>query len=197
MALARSSKRYNRTAPPLVGIRVKFHYAPAELKSLTSTLQHLEPNIRKKVVRIALHSWATKVKKTMKRGAYRKAIHTRAAIIAKVKVYRRAVWSGIGVLTGKLTKGKTKGRYGDFAPGWRAHFYDGGWRAYAKGLPPKHLGKGRDWRKGVRGTLGPVRYATHFIRRAYAAHAGTMRQEVVDGLATYLKRMQTKAKRAA
>jgi hypothetical protein len=41
-----------------------------------------------------------------------------------------------------------------------------------------------------------VRYATGFIRRAYAAHAGTMRQEVSDGLATYLKRMQTKAKRA-
>ena len=194
--MAQRSKRYNRTAPPLVGVRVKFHYAPAELKTLTATLQHLEPNIRKKVVRIALHSWAQKVKKTMKRGAYRKAIHTRAAVMAKVKVYRRAVWAGIGVATGKLTKGITKGRYGDFLPGWRAHFYDGGWRAYKKGLPSTHLGKGRSWRKGVRGTLGAVRYATGFIRRAYAAHAGTMRQEVSDGLATYLKRMQTKAKRA-
>lgn len=180
-----------------MGIRVKFHYSQRDLQQLSAHLQDVEPKVRKKVVRIALHSWANKVKKTMKRGAYRKAILTRAAIHAKIKVYNRAVWAGIGVLTGKLSKGQTKGRYGDFAPGWRAHFYDGGWRAYAKGLPSKHLGKGRDWRKGVRGTLGPVRYATGFIRRAYAAHAGTMRQEVSDGLATYLKRMQTKAKRAA
>jgi hypothetical protein len=194
--LARRSKRHNTDANPFPGVRIKFSYAPSDIKMLTQTLEHLEPNIRKKVVRIALHSWAQKVKKTMKRGAYRKAIHTKAAIVAKVKVYRNAIWAGVGVLTGKLTKGQTKGRYGDFAPGWRAHFYDGGWRAYAKGLPSTHLGKGRDWRKGVRGTLGPVRYATGFIRRAYAEHAGTMRQEVNYGLATYLKRMQTKAKRA-
>lgn len=192
----RRSKRYNTDPNPFPGVRIKFSYAPSDVKMLTQTLEHLEPNIRKKVVRIALHSWANKVKRTMKRGAYRKAIHTKASIVAKVKVYRNAIWAGVGVLTGKLTKGRTEGRYGDFAPGWRAHFYDGGWRAYQKGLPSTHLGKGRGWRKGVRGTLGAVRYATGFIRRAYAAHAGTMRQEVSDGLATYLKRMQTKAKRA-
>ena len=177
------------------GITLKYEIDRSSVRALESALRDYPPNVTRKVMRIAVTAWARKVAVTMKTHVWRNAHHTRRAVIAKVLTFKNALWAGVGVATGKRAPGKrVEGNYGDFLPGWRAHFYENGWRAF---IPngTSYAGKGRAWRKGVRGAGGPKRYARQFMAKAHATHRGGLRDELAKAIGTYNKRMATKAAR--
>lgn len=97
---------------------------------------------RQVVVKRALRDFGSAMVKRIKSNIKWRGRNTRRAVVAKVVRYpkggrpetRKYLWLGIGIRTGMRPPGKTvQGRYGDMFPGWRAHFYEAGWRTWPKG----------------------------------------------------------------
>lgn len=129
------------------------------------------------------------------------------------------IWSAIGVEMGfAAPKNRVAGRFGDQMPGWRAHFYELGWTPYGEAGIGEGLGqaaraaqrkrwkearrlaatddmlragKGKAWRKGLRRrTTGQTRrYATRFMRKAYAANEAKLEPILTAALDQWVRKV--------
>jgi hypothetical protein len=118
-----------------------------DLKSIGRVIRELDMinlKTRTKIIKNGLRDWGRKVAKQVKRNVTWKATNTPRAAIQKVKTYPKGasykrlkrIWLGVGIKEGARSPGKeVVGRYGDYFPGWRAHFYEAGWSPWPKGRP--------------------------------------------------------------
>lgn len=133
--------------------------AKATSKSLLQVKLQLEQIPKKlvnKTLRAALKEWGSMVVTAIKAGVTWNAPKTRRAAALKIKTYKRGkvMWMGIGIRT-------------DLGhPGRLAHLYNEGFRPYPKGRPSGVTGKGKGWRKNLKGVGGNVIYQTGFITNA-------------------------------
>lgn len=112
--------------------------ATVDRKSLRDTeksLRSLEKRVRKKVAAKALRKWGQGVRKEARKNAYKNAERTKRQLTYKIKPYKNAVWSAVGVKTDKVRNPNERGRIGRNSPfvGWKSHFYEVGWTAFPKG----------------------------------------------------------------
>ena len=190
----------NLSAAKQAGYRIQFRPSEADLKRIAKVAQELPKKIRNKIVRKGLRDWGEAVKRTMKHLALPKAKRTKRDIAVKTKTYRKGrIWCGVGV------------RKDGNRVGWRAHFYDQGWRPFKKGfvrisdgvVGPKPAPKLiRNWkgnrnarivpfsqdrgcRKGIRrreSALGPRIYRRLFVTRAGQKHQERVVQFIEDAV---------------
>lgn len=118
-----------------------------DLRSINRVIRELDMinvKTRTKIIKSGLRDWGRKVVKQVKRNVSWKAINTPRAAIQKVKTYPKGasakrlkrIWLGVGIKEGARSPGKeVVGRYGEYFPGWRAHFYEAGWSPWPKGRP--------------------------------------------------------------
>ena len=118
-----------------------------DLRSIGRVIRELgDINVktRARIIKSGLRDWGRLVVKQVKRNVSWKAFNTPRAAIQKVKTYPKGasakrlkrIWLGIGIKEGARSPGKeVRGRYGEFYPGWRAHFYEAGWSPWPKGRP--------------------------------------------------------------
>lgn len=105
------------------------------LGKLTRQLESVDAKVRNKVAKLALREWGKEVRRVTKAAAWKNADRTKRQITYKVKVYKKAVWAGVGVKTEKIRKGQKAERPGRASAyvGWKAHFMEVGWHAWPKG----------------------------------------------------------------
>lgn len=177
----------------------------ASIRRAVRDLDNINVKTRARIIKSGLRDWGRKVVKQVKRNVTWKAFNTPRAAVQKVKTYPKGasakrlkrIWLGVGIKEGARSPGKeVRGRYGEFYPGWRAHFYEAGWSPWPKGRPTnfvmdptgeKRSGNYRGqpasrmrailafarrqnrWRKGKRRINGTRRfYVTRFLGRAGA-----------------------------
>ena len=107
----------------------------SSLAKLTRQLESVDKKVRDKVAKTALREWGKQVRRVTKAAAWKRAERTKKQITMKVKVYKRAIWAGVGVKTERIRRGNKAvrpGRYGAYV-GWKAHFMEVGWHAWPKG----------------------------------------------------------------
>jgi hypothetical protein len=199
-----------RTYRADAGTRFIFEMETESINDVIRSMRDFNANARRAVVKKALREFGSALVRRIKSNIKWGGRNTRRAVVAKVNRYpkggrpetRKYLWLGVGVRTGMRPPGKAvMGRYGEMFPGWRAHFYEAGWRAWPKGRratdevsTPRRRGnyRGGDpsrarailafvrrdnrWRKGKRGVVGGApHYETRFMRRAGMALAPTLR----------------------
>lgn len=183
------------------GYSLQFRADPKSLRELYASLDNYEPRARRLIMRNALRKWSAGVAVRMAANAYKNAHQTRSHVLAKVKLFRRAIWCGVGVETGVRPPGQVlKGRYGDLLPGWRSHLYEVGWTPYPKdfiGDENRRAGKGRGWRRGLRKRKAPLRYKVRYMSRAYFAKKNELRPELERSISDYNRKLSRSSERAA
>lgn len=107
----------------------------ASLDQLTRQLESVDKKVRDKVAKTALREWGKQVRRVAKAAAWKRAERTKKQLSYKVKVYKRAIWAGVGVKTERIRKGQKAERPGRYSAyvGWKAHFMEVGWHAWPKG----------------------------------------------------------------
>ena len=107
----------------------------ASLAKVTRQLESVDKKVRDKVAKKALRDWGKQVRRVTKAAAWKRAERTKKQITFKVKVYKRAIWAGVGVKTERIRKGQKAERPGRYSAyvGWKAHFMEVGWHAWPKG----------------------------------------------------------------
>lgn len=153
------------TRPELFRNRTRIRIGEADLTALRASLRLLPEKIRNKVAKNGMKSVLIEGKRMAKALALPQDQATKRAVSIRTKVYRRRfVWGAVGVrVGGPYTEGR---RFGEAFPGWRSHFWDGGFRVWQKGVKangrrkrvgafrqtnanPKPFTKfNRGWRKG-------------------------------------------------
>lgn len=153
------------TRPELFRNRTRIRIGEADLTALRASLRLLPEKIRNKVAKNGMKSVLLEGKRMAKALALPQDQATKRAVSIRTKVYRRRfVWGAVGVrVGGPYTEGR---RFGEAFPGWRSHFWDGGFRVWQKGTKangrrkrqgayrqtnpnPKPFTKfNRGWRKG-------------------------------------------------
>ncbi len=95
-----------------------------ESRQLGKALMRIPPEIRKKVVRKGLREWGKRALRAMRRRIKPSDPEMRRDGIVKLKTYKRGkvFWAGVGV------------RKDNLGSGWRAHFWNNGFRVWQKGL---------------------------------------------------------------
>ena len=192
-----ASSRRGGTRAISIGVDLK------SIRRVVRDLDAIDVKTRARIIKKGMRDWGRLVAKQVKRNVTWKARNTPRATIQKVKTYPKGasakrikrIWVGVGIKEGARSPGKeVVGRYGEFFPGWRAHFYEAGWSPWPKGRPTnfvmdptgqKRAGNYRGqpasrmrsilafarranrWRKGKRRINGTRRvYITRFIGRA-------------------------------
>lgn len=153
------------TRPELFRNRTRIRIGEADLTALRASLRLLPEKIRNKVAKKGMKSVLIEGKRMAKALALPQDQATKRAVSIRTKIYRRRfVWGAVGVrVGGPYTEGR---RFGEAFPGWRSHFWDGGFRVWQKGVKangrrkrvgafrqtnanPKPFTKfNRGWRKG-------------------------------------------------
>jgi hypothetical protein len=139
-----------------------------DLKSIGRVVRDLDAidvKTRARIIKSGMRDWGRLVAKQVKRNVTWKATNTPRATIQKVKTYPKGasakrikrIWVGVGIKEGARSPGKeVVGRYGEFFPGWRAHFYEAGWSPWPKGRPTNFVmdPTGQKRAGNYRGTAG-------------------------------------------
>ena len=107
----------------------------ASLQQLSRELQSVDKKVRNQIAKKALREWGKAVRRVAKANAWKNAERTKKQLTYKVRVYKRAVWAGVGVKTEKVGRTRRAERLGRFSAyvGWKAHFMEVGWHAFPKG----------------------------------------------------------------
>lgn len=158
MNFARTFQRNGRKS------RVTINLPEEEVKRLIKELQQFPTKLRNKILRNGFKEWGQTLKSAIKGNITWDDPKMSRNVHQKIKTFKRGkvMWSAVGIKTGHNGN--------EELPGWRAHFYDNGFRVYPKGRPTDRKGKGRGWRQGLRGVLGDKIYNTKFITKAADAH---------------------------
>lgn len=196
-------------------IRALFEVEAESIRAVVKSLQDITGKAREQILKTALRDIGKKLQRKVRANIDWRASQTRRNVMYKVTRYpkggkpdrARILWLGVGVRTGlRPVPKRLDTRYGDVFPGWRAHLYEAGWRAWPKGAPvssrvePKRVGKykGGDpnrarailafvrrdnrWRKGRRGVVGTRHYERRFMRRATVAMQGQITSSLVESI---------------
>ena len=199
----RTGRRRARTPKRVFGltqeIRAVFELEAESIREVVKSIQDITGRARERILKTALRDIGKKLQRKVRANIDWRAVQTKRNVIYKVTRYpkggkpdrSRILWLGVGVRTGlRPIPKRLKGRYGDSFPGWRAHLYEAGFRAWPKGQTAKpapirkRQGKYRGgdanrarailafvrrdnhWRKGRRGVVGTRHYERRFMRRA-------------------------------
>lgn len=168
-----------------------------ESRQLGKALLRLPPEIRKKVVRKGLREWGKRALRAMRRRIRSSDPEMRRDGIVKLKTYKRGkvFWAGVGV------------RKDGLGSGWRAHFWNNGFRVWQKGLrkdgtpkpAPKHPGRNprprldpwnrrSGWRDGIKKRgLGPRIGRWLFITKTNLEWGPKAAQYVRDAIAEAIR----------
>lgn len=133
------------TRPQLFRQRTRIRIGEADLTELRAALGRLPAAIRNKVAKRGMKSVLLEGKQVAKSLAPAQDHATKRAISIRTKVYRRrVVWGAVGVrVGGPYTPSR---RFGEAFPGWRSHFWDGGFRVWQRGV--RANGSRRPMRQG-------------------------------------------------
>lgn len=144
--------------------KTRYEIPKEEQDKLVKDLKEFPTKLRNRILRSAYKEWGEIVKGSVKSGITWDDRAMRRQVHQKIKSFRRGkvLWTSIGIKTSRSKDSPLVG--------WRAHFYNGGWRPYPKGTPTDGKGKGRAWRRGKRGVVGQKIYETRFMSSAADQH---------------------------
>ena len=183
-----------------IAFRMKWQLTPKDVAAVSRASQALPTKIRGKIVRKGLREWGNRLKTAMQRRVWRRDRETRRNVAVKIKTYRRGrvIWCGVGV------------RKDGTRPGWRSHFFDGGFRPWQKGIKADGSAKRaatrrgrnpnprfvpfsyrRDWRAGkAKRNLGGRVFRLRYLSDPAFAYSPKVRQYVEDAVAEALRGQQ-------
>ena len=163
------------------------------IERVKQQLGRLPSAIMAKVLKSASRRWGAATRKLLRKLTPRdnksKAVHLRSSIVSVVKMKKRKSGSLLTVRVGaRYEKGATRTTGG---AGWRLLFAERGFHAWPKFEPAPVSGRGRGWRKGLRGIKGRFIRGNNMVKATAFNMVKKWEPMIVEDIEATLRSLKT------